>query len=250
MNHKQEGQAPHRVGRYALLLAFIVTGALLALIGQTYQTGADVYELFLMWALLGSVFAVAGGWSATWAAWLLVLNAALWLFCGWRPATGLLWIIFAGWGLDPVLLLLMAMIVDLLLWLASTRLERTRFAPLAPPWLGRLALAFAIAFGTWTGIFVIVGFGDGPYQGLAFVVLVLLLAGIAAYALHRRRDVFPLAAVSGCTIILVTTAMLRYLDFDEGTFLFVALWLIGSSTVSGRVLMSFVRAWRPAEDEA
>ena len=36
---------------------------LLALFGQTYQTGADVYELFLTWALLGLPLAVAAQWS-------------------------------------------------------------------------------------------------------------------------------------------------------------------------------------------
>ena len=42
---------PASVGRGALFLAFVATGGLLALFGQTYQTGADVYELFLSWAL-------------------------------------------------------------------------------------------------------------------------------------------------------------------------------------------------------
>ncbi|MES1263411.1 MAG: DUF2157 domain-containing protein, partial [Peristeroidobacter soli] len=38
---------PAFLGRGAVFLAFIATGALLALFGQTYQTGADIYELFL-----------------------------------------------------------------------------------------------------------------------------------------------------------------------------------------------------------
>src|SRR5690554_4006519 len=80
---------PHALGRYALLMAFIMTGALLALFGQTYQTGADVYELFLSWAMLGVVFAIVGRWSVLWAAWIVVLNTALWLFSGFNPQTGL-----------------------------------------------------------------------------------------------------------------------------------------------------------------
>src|SRR4029453_13883348 len=74
---------PQALGRYALLMAFIATGALLALFGQTYQTGADVYELFLGWTLLGLPLVVAARWSVSSAAWVLVLNLALMLYCGW-----------------------------------------------------------------------------------------------------------------------------------------------------------------------
>ncbi len=46
-----------------------------ALFGQTYQTGADVAELFLTReALLGLAFVVAGQWSVLGAAWLLVFS--------------------------------------------------------------------------------------------------------------------------------------------------------------------------------
>src|SRR5882757_8172141 len=37
---------PRRTGQAALLLATLFTGALLALFGQSYQTGADGHELF------------------------------------------------------------------------------------------------------------------------------------------------------------------------------------------------------------
>ena len=33
-------------------MAAVAVGALLAVFGQTYQTGADPFELFLTWALL------------------------------------------------------------------------------------------------------------------------------------------------------------------------------------------------------
>ena len=39
-------------GKAALLAAALLTGGLLALIGQTYQTGADTFELFATWAAL------------------------------------------------------------------------------------------------------------------------------------------------------------------------------------------------------
>ncbi len=47
--------------RQALLLAIALNiGALLALVGQTYQTGADPWQLFSTWALMLVPLAVFG----------------------------------------------------------------------------------------------------------------------------------------------------------------------------------------------
>lgn len=40
------------VGQSLLIAASVLTGVLLAVFGQIYQTGADAYELFVGWALL------------------------------------------------------------------------------------------------------------------------------------------------------------------------------------------------------
>jgi uncharacterized membrane protein len=246
---------PHALGRYALLLAFVVTGALLALFGQTYQTGADVYELFVTWAVLGAVFAVAAQWSVVWAAWVLVLNVALLLFCGWRPETGLIWLVFSAWSLNLSELLLLSMILDVVLWLASIYLQGTHWSPIAPPWLGRFALACGAGFGTWAGLVVVLGIETlAPGRaggGLALLVTLVVFGAIAAYSLFRRADVFPLALIAGSLIVLSSAAIGRFADFDElGIFFTLAAWLVVSSTVSGHFLMKLVRAWRAEERRA
>lgn len=235
---------PHAIGRYALLLAFIVTGALFALFGQTYQTGADVYELFLNWSLLGLVLVVAAQWSVAWAAWTLVLNVALLLFCAARPEAGLFWRVLSGWDLGLSQLLLVPLAVNVLLWLTSVRLEGSRWSHLAPAWLGRFALACAVAFGTWAAMIVVLR-AAGPGEGfVGLVVPVVVFAGIAMHTMRRRVDVFPLALLEASLIVLSTTAIVEYLDFDEvGLFFVIAAWLVVSSTVSGRWLMRFVREW-------
>jgi uncharacterized membrane protein len=46
-------------GQIALSLGAVLVGALLAVYGQTYQTGADPFELFLLWAALMVPWALA-----------------------------------------------------------------------------------------------------------------------------------------------------------------------------------------------
>ncbi|MBT8478944.1 MAG: DUF2157 domain-containing protein, partial [Gemmatimonadetes bacterium] len=194
---------PARLGRYALLLAFIVTGSLLALYGQTYQTGADVYELFLGWALLGLPFALAARWSVAWGAWILVLNVALWLFCGARPEAGILWLALSPWTVSTSQLLLLPLLVNVLLWALGNALRARGADAVAPVWLGRFALACGVASGTWAAMIVLIdGATDEGAAGL--VVSLLVLVGVGVYTLRWRADVFPVALIEGSLILLST----------------------------------------------
>src|SRR5688572_23265690 len=59
-----------------LLLLSLLTGALLALTGQIYQTGADTYQLFAYWAVLILPWVLVSRFSPLWLMWLGLLNIA------------------------------------------------------------------------------------------------------------------------------------------------------------------------------
>lgn len=242
---------PAITGRLALLLAFILSGALLALFGQTYQTGADVYELFFAWTLLGLPLILAAHWSVTWAAWLLILNTALALFSGTPTFGGWLGALFSSqWGMIERLVVQVA--VNLALWALCESLHQTRWHPIAAPWLGRLAFAFAALAGTWAG--VLATFPKQTLQSTssgAAVVLCLLAAATAVYVLRQRRDVFPIAMLVASGIVVSTCGIGVRGDFDDLRIYFgLASWLVGSSAVCGWLLMKLVRDWKRTEAAA
>ena len=59
-----------------LLIASILTGSLLALFGQVYQTGADTWQLFFNWALLIIPWVMIARLPALWLLFLGLLNFA------------------------------------------------------------------------------------------------------------------------------------------------------------------------------
>ena len=251
---------PRPLGRYALLAAFILVGAPLALFGQTYQTGANVYELFLTWAVLGVPLVIAGQWNALWAAWILVLNLALGLFCGLRPETGAFWMLFSGGWATPSLLLI-AMLVNLALW-AFAELLHARviglksLTSLADNSLRRLLLASAIVFAIWGASLAIFGFGAYPQHrdGWSILWVFAALAGIGFYTWRRRTDVFPLALVAASVILLVMFFILQHGSTGETDFMGMALgvaaWLVISSSAAARVILTLMRSWRETEADA
>ncbi len=61
-------------GKIALLMAAMLVGALFAVFGQVYQTGADAYTLFLNWMIFISGWVIIGAFPVLWLVWLILLN--------------------------------------------------------------------------------------------------------------------------------------------------------------------------------
>ena len=148
----------------ALLVATSAVGGLFALIGQTYPSGADAWQLFALWAALTLPFALAARHDAVWVLWAIVAGAAIGL---WRmqESSGLRIGDFApAWA--------MALAVAAVL---SPYLGLRRFIGDAT-WAFRLASLGAIGLITVTGfegLFRSAAIGDGAFVTAAFLLCVL-----------------------------------------------------------------------------
>ena len=60
------------LGEAAGIAAFVAFGVLLAVVGQVYQTGADPWTLFVIWAGLGLPFMIGLRSAVGWLVWLVV----------------------------------------------------------------------------------------------------------------------------------------------------------------------------------
>lgn len=232
---------PHPVGRGALLLAFLGAGTLFALFGQTFQTGADIYELFTIWTLLGLPLVAAARWSAVTAAWLTVANIALALFCGGIQARHPLWLLF-GVGDSWTLRLLLAMAPNLLLWaLAEWRATHDpRIALMLPRWLRRLLLLTGLGYGTVAAFVAIV---DDRSDGATVPLFLLTAALVAVFCVRVRREALGLVALSASGILLGLAVLIEVLDQRETQLLLYPLWVLGASALAGTLLMPLVRRW-------
>ena len=67
-------------GKVLLLSASVLVGVLLAVYGQTYQTGADAYELFVGSAVLIFGWVLVSEFAALWMVWIILLNAGAILY--------------------------------------------------------------------------------------------------------------------------------------------------------------------------
>ena len=163
-------------GRVAALLGGLGFGPLLALVGQTYQTGADAWELFAAWSAVLSVYALVIRFSGAWITAIVLMHTTvfLWLdqWLGGSPLED------AGLAITTG--------VALLDWALGVTL---RFrAPDDRVLLG-FVLGVAQAIALVVGITAIVGHGWSAAQLFA-VAVALGLAGAGAWIfIDVRRDI-------------------------------------------------------------
>ncbi|MDO9092517.1 MAG: DUF2157 domain-containing protein [Rubrivivax sp.] len=187
------------------LLALLATGALFAYFGQTYQTGADAWQLFALWAALTLPLALGQRSDLLWAPWaLLAMTAvALWVqtYTGhsWRAAPHDLAAHAVGWVLALAVVLLL-----------SPPLQRHTSAG---EWALRTALSLAVVMISSSALGGLFQSSVAGHYGLGLLVLAVLAALLSRPA---GFDIFGLSAVALGLNALLFGGLARLLFDNSG----------------------------------
>jgi uncharacterized membrane protein len=209
-------------GRGALIAAALLTGALLALVGQVYQTGADTFELFAAWAVAIAVWVALGRQPALWIIWLALVNLAVAIY--YSTFGGFLRISF-----DPPAVLWALFAIDTLALAAWEVLAARGVAWLDVRWAPRV---LAIASGTAITLLALWAiFGHWRANGWYLLPYFLWVAAIYWAYRMRRVDLFILAGAVLSIVVVISMGLGRAVSglHDAGSFLFVGMVLIASA---------------------
>jgi len=219
-------------GKAVLLLLSLLAGALLALAGQVYQTGADSWELFAWWAALILPWVLVGRFAPLWLLWLALLNLAAFLYEGIRFDVDFEAMV---WGLFVLNSLALAA------WEAG---RRSGLSGLGEDWPPRLVAMASAASATLLMLWAILDGRDEAKGALAAVLYFGWLACLYAWYRRVRPDLFMLALAILSLIVSAATLLAKWV-FDGGSgaggFLFVGLAVIGMSAAGGLWLKSVAR---------
>lgn len=243
-------------GRSTLFAAAALSGTLLAVYGQTYQTGADPYGLFLGWLLLILPWALIGRQAGLWMLVVVLSNLALILF--W------LQVVAPPEGFGSELVRALGPGFMLANALTDFRLAQLVFAlnvgamiaweylgahglPWAQGrWFPRVLASFALAGMTGTTLVLIFGAFDGEsgWPGYGPPLWFIVFAGACLWFYQARcRDLFILAVCLTAVIIIVTSLFARSgpgLDFG----LFLGLLVIAQTAAAALWLRRTAERWK------
>lgn len=212
------------------LLALLTIGGLFAYFGQTYQTGADPWQLFALWAVLGLPLCLAVRSDVLWTPWSIVIMAAisLWVHAHtgheWRLARQDLLPQLIGWSLALLVTLAMSPVLG-------------RFTG-AQAWSMRSSLTQAVLLIAFTAVAALFHERTLPQYWIA---LVLLGAFAGLFATRRFFDIYALSAVGMALNGLLIAGVAKAIDLHGVDAMFIigvfAAFLL-SGTVSAIMRLS------------
>jgi uncharacterized membrane protein len=182
------------------LVVLLATGALFAYFGQTYQTGADPWQLFALWALLTLALCLGLRSDVLWVPWVLVAMAgvSLWVHAhsGHR------------WGVQPD-----GFTVHMVGWAAALALVGAMSPPArgftgAGVWALRTAAALAVVMITLTAVGALFSREVAAHYASGLLALAIAAAG---FTTRRGFDVFALSAAALGINTLLVAGLTRWL---------------------------------------
>lgn len=213
------------VGQAALFAASLLVGALLALLGQTYQSGADTYQLFLLWAVLITPWVLLARIPALWLLLLALLNLSLLLALD-DLAIHHLFVPFTNPGWAVLALNLSAAgicIVTTQRLLSTPRLL----------WAERIICLYCLLIMTVLAMDCVFSWSES--DGLTLPIWAVL-SGVWLYLYRLRRlDFLMLSALAMAAIVLLISILAKAL-WDiiplTGLYLLLALAVMGLSSAA------------------
>ena len=209
-----------------LTVASVLVGILVALFGQIYQTGADSYEIFLVWIISISLWVWTSDFSPLWLLYILLIQMLVTSYT--EQATD--WSVAMVYGILFTINVLVLAVADFV------TLEKI------PKWFLYTIVTAAIIFGTMANISII---SDNDITVLSKIALLIFTAMVYVMGFWRgltTKNIVYLALISLSIISIISSWSLYHLDATIGYF-FVSLLVIVSITLVTRQLSLIQKKW-------
>ena len=228
-------------GRLSLTGAAVLIGPLLAIYGQTYQTGADPWQLFLAWAALGALWAVISNFAPLQLIELVLVDVTFALFWeqvgspedSWRSTEATMTLVLGG--------------LQLLAWAGAELGAHRGLDWLQGRWLHRLlAVATLGLFGATCAPVVVGSSSEHPAEYVGLLALIALLVAMFAYFTQVKRDLFMVAAALAAAMSLITFSFGRVLlehHVDVGEVFVLGVFIITEVGSAAWLLRGLHRRW-------
>jgi uncharacterized membrane protein len=212
----------------------LFTGALLALVGQTYQTGADPWQLFAIWGLLMLPWAFVARASSLWIVWVALVNLSVALYL--EISHGIFGILFTEelsiWIFAGLNSLLLCAFEYHFFMQTKTSIGDKNGSENNNRYVNQLLAIIAGTAATFLALWSIFEYK----VNLTGFIFYLIWIAIAFYLYrYKIRDLFILSAGSLSVIVVVVSLLIKAIDssMDDGGFLLVSFAIISLSTLAG-----------------
>lgn len=217
--------------------AAMLVGALFAVYGQIYQTGANAYDLFLAWTACIALWTAVSNFPPLWLVFIALVNTTFILFV---IQVGQYW---EGIGIFATLFSINAAFLAGLL-----ACGHFMDGVSVPGWFRNTLGVVAAFYGT---VGVCMGINRAFYNfyfrsgsGIFIVMLALAAVAYAGAMLYsfQKKNAFFIALVSTSVVIMLTT-LITNLSSSSAVYLFASMFVIGGITGIIAWLLYLQKKW-------
>lgn len=209
--------------------AAILVGVLFAVFGQIYQTGANAYDFFMGWTLAITLWAAVSNFAPLWLLFIALTNTTI-VFYSEQVAH--------DWS--SLFLLSLLFILNTFCLVTALVSSKVNTTLTTPNWFSNLLALASVSLST---LGIIVGLFDRQESVLVILLLLTAIAYTAGiiYGLKTKNG-FYLSIVSFGIIVIISSFLIET-STDEGMFLFISLFVIGSVTLVIKTLINLQKKW-------
>lgn len=215
-----------------VLLAIVVSiGLCFTVFGQIYQTGADAYDLFLVWTLAAIPFVLVSRFPSLWMLFLVLINTTLIL---WSSQV-------LSYKQDEWVFLLLFLVNALafLIWEYGKRRLRWQFKQ---NWFARISLWAACSYITIAaGIGI---FGDNAYFAIVALLMAAGFLGAIVFFGYRLHDLLSVSFALISVLVIITCIILKIGDFSTEVLFLSGFFCIGFSTYMAHLFIQTHKKWQ------
>jgi uncharacterized membrane protein len=219
------------VKQILLTAASLMAGALFAVFGQIYQTGADAYDFFLGWTVFIAIWVFIADFSALWLVFIVLINTTIFYFfeqdINFWPFIARCNIHFA---------VNMFATISFIYFGQVKKITRNKAG-----WLIQFIALAAIASLTFSVIDSI--FENQHIHTTIAVVCLLIFYSLALWYGVLTKSLFWIGSICFSLIAIASALFTKPFDADSGIFLFIAVFVIGSTSVLIYQLLKLKKKW-------
>lgn len=224
------------ISHILMALAFVLVGVLFAVFGQVYQTGADAYDLFIVWTLSVLAWTIISPYPVIWFLFAVLSNLTLLLY--FRQTSE---------AMNPGGSSIFTVVLNILLGLGFY--FKKTYAHFNSTWLFYTLTIYTAYMLTKTVCMGLFDHWPGSYNWTLFL-LALLYFPLNIWYGNRKRDVFYIAITALCLLVIANALLIKFLsnileiDGFSGILLLFAILNVGATIIIVKLIISLRKKWQ------
>jgi uncharacterized membrane protein len=212
-----------------LTAAAALVGALFAVFGQVYQTGADAYDFFLAWTLFITLWVIISDFAPLWLLYVILINTTLVLYSQQ---------VAKDW--ESMSILILMFILNTAILMGSILISRYKKIHV-PNWFTNILALAVVSISTFGLSLDIVDSHETSLYTLLPLSIIVYASGIW-YGFKTKNSFY--FAIIPLSIVIIICSLLFKINDNEGIFLLVFFFVVASITLIIKNLMNLQKKWK------